>query len=165
MKVFVEFFQIPRQPIMRCKMTETTRPLKIIHGIYGALVLISYVAVIKEMTVGICGILLLAIIGFVDRIPYPIKILTIIGVVIFGLTCRPTHYETKLRVGNIAQDGTFSTATGGGAASHHGGVKRWVHEKVEIPKLMYVFWYFLLTIYPLGMAYDITQKWLKKQDA
>jgi hypothetical protein len=32
------------------------------------------------------------------------------------------------RIGNIAKDGTVSSAAGRGAGSHHGGVKKWIHK-------------------------------------
>lgn len=35
--------------------------------------------------------------------------------------CAPEH-----RTGAVCNDGTTSTATGSGACSHHGGVKRWL---------------------------------------
>jgi hypothetical protein len=31
------------------------------------------------------------------------------------------------RIGGICRDGTYTTATGRGAGSHHGGIAQWVH--------------------------------------
>lgn len=38
------------------------------------------------------------------------------------------NIKTKVRVGAVCNDGTYSNATGRGACSHHGGVAYWVYE-------------------------------------
>ena len=37
----------------------------------------------------------------------------------------------RIRVGAICNDGTYSTATGRGACSYHGGVREWIYEDSE----------------------------------
>ena len=37
-------------------------------------------------------------------------------------------FKSKVRIGAVCNDGTYSTATGRGACSHHGGVAYWVYE-------------------------------------
>lgn len=39
----------------------------------------------------------------------------------------PAYFGNKIRIGAICNDGTRSGATGPGACSHHGGVKRWLY--------------------------------------
>lgn len=48
-------------------------------------------------------------------------------------TNKPTVITRKERTGNIAQDGTYSSATNSGASSHHGGVKEWLHDEKSRP--------------------------------
>lgn len=35
----------------------------------------------------------------------------------------------RVRIGARCNDGTYSSATGQGACSHHGGVKEWLYEE------------------------------------
>ena len=39
-----------------------------------------------------------------------------------------TNYKKmSKRIGGICKDGTYTTATGRGAGSHHGGIAQWIH--------------------------------------
>ena len=44
------------------------------------------------------------------------------------------HYDFTYRVGSVGYDGIRSDATGEGAQSHHGGVKRWLYSTTVLER-------------------------------
>lgn len=81
-----------------------------------------------------------------------LSLVAFLGIIVFSLVGKPSELETRRRIGNIAKDGTYSSATWRGAASHHGGVKRWVYAKVPLGWSDHLAWHFWFTLIPARCA-------------